>query len=339
MAKNKNKKKEVVKVVVSQPQKKKNRNKKAKSKTRMNPAMAVNAAVRGGNTRRRETNNMMFSMCNPWSAQAEGCKYPDGMTSHSIALQNRVVSTMGTLAAASAGAAFYGPKFPYNLLGVTGAATGTPALYTWASAYGQLETSSPLYTLVVTNGALYRPVCGGIVLRCLQNAMTAAGYVIITKVPSCPVVSTTWQSGQVFGDSQVYPITAGLQIPIFFKPVGTNAYSYNGQNTVNSTDCNWDGVVIEILGASGVSTTVFSVDWIVNYEVEMSSKGYSYSAFSTPAPPANPKVQSVVSKVLQTTPSIQQGDPQTIGEKMIDKAIDYAIHLGETFLADMFMAA
>jgi len=224
-----------------------------------------------------EHSDMLASMCDPWGTKALGCKYPDGYSSTSLAAQSRMLINLSTLASQTSNIYTFNPSFPYSYCGVTTISAGAG---TWGT-YAILDSTSLAYTLVASDNAQYRPVCAGLVIRSLQNAMVAQGTLIVTKVPHAPSSGGTWQQGQIVGESRVFPIVSGMEIPVFFKPVGSGAYQFVPGNSATTVNGGWDSVVLDFSACSADATVIFSIDMIVNYELELSNASYQYQQFAS----------------------------------------------------------
>lgn len=240
---------------------------------------------------------LVEGMCDPFSKPALGCQCPDGRAGESIPYQLHGLGTIGTAANANGvgvgqGLAVIASTGQIHVNSASAIAGGN---WTLGAAYTSLYTDTLFNTLVNTDNGRYRVVCGGFVLRTLQNMANAQGELILTKVPTRPPASGAWPVQAVRGASRIFPIYNGLEVVVLFQPVGDNSSNFNyypgnlGDNgTSPQLESGWDACMIEINGASAASTNIFSVEWILNVEIIPQSKDVTYQAMGREAPPANP---------------------------------------------------
>jgi hypothetical protein len=313
------------------PKKKGNKRQKKAKKAKMTSGMSMNPSKvpKPAATVPYKHMDMLNSMCSPWSPESLGCKYPDGITSTSIPVQNRALVSVATLAASSGpmNAYVFTMGLPYGYVYCAAPAT-TATTWTFAATYFENTTASLADTLVKNSGFTYRPVCGGIVIRSVQNAMTAQGTVIVSKLSIPPATGSTMAVGNILGDAKTYALTAGMEIPVLFKPSGINAYNFQPGNTSTTPISNWDCIMVEFTGCSGSSIIVASIEAIVNYEILAPSGQTQYNLISTPTPPNNPVVRNAVSHAYNKTSSI------------FDKGVEFAENklasLAEEALSDIW---
>jgi hypothetical protein len=198
----------------------------------------------------------LVALVDPFCQSAKGVKWPDGLGEASMTYQTRTLANMGAFANGTALAYFTADAFFNNL-----AATANP--FTMNSVWSAATTGS-----LATYAAATRTVTAGIIIRNILPALTAQGYVIVTRQSKAAVLSGTVTPGQEFGtDVQVFPICAGLEIPIVFRPLSVTARSFvvPSTNTVLLGGLSWDFIKVEIVGGAA-SVTNLVVECVNNLE-------------------------------------------------------------------------
>lgn len=263
----------------------------------------------------RESSHL--AMCNPFSHKTIGCKYPDGGASLSLPVQVRGLYAEG-VTAAGVNCFAISPQYGYNVLG----ATITSTTWTFAASASQVFNNT-LMTTLAGAGAQFRPVCAGIVIRSTQSAMNAQGTIILTKVGSGVAPGSTWAQGQLQAEAATYPITAGMQICVLFKPVGPMAYDYHGMNSVNFEAFDWDQVVIELIGCVA-SSTPLEIEFICNYEVQVNASTMGYGQLARPTND-NPVARAVTKSTWSKIGSFIEGGVEYATKKIMDVAAATAV--------------
>lgn len=313
----KNKKKAVSQtVIVVGGQKTKPKKKKGKKK---NQALAVERGMRGNQSglqsmqriqsmQKKATKGTfahLFDMLLPGSA---GCKFPDGTGNGTLSIPNRALYTF-TSGSGGNSVLSITAGYPYNVLGVGSFSNPN---YTMQASAGEVFNQALLTTLITTGNSTYRPVCGGMIIRCVQNAMTAQGTLIVSKLPNAIPESATFTSGTILGDAATFPITAGMEVAVLFKPNGIAAYDFVAQNTAATygSGVNWDSIFIEITGCTA-SVPILEIEYLVNLEISVSNSDFGYQVLATKSP-ANPRAVDITHEVMQAVPSIIKGDGNTV---------------------------
>lgn len=309
-------------------QKKKKKAKKGKKKNAqvapMSTAMVPYRAMRGGGQFQAGSQLAVIAsnakshltMCNPFDARKSlGCRYPDGNASMSLPIQIRGIDAISTIAASANALAIYGLGYPYNR--ILGTALG--ATWTLAGTATAAIANSTLTTLIANGGTL-RPVCAGLIIRCSQSAMNASGTVVISKIPGQVVAgSTSFPHASMYGEVRAFPIYAGMEVCVLFKPEGADAFNFGPVNTAAGFENPWDYIAIEIISGSGTATAVLSVEYISNVEVCFNSDNIAYEMFSRPTV-ENPLVVSTVKKVWSSIGSVIEGGVQVASRLLMNAA-------------------
>lgn len=236
--------------------------------------------VRVGNVARnmvvKSKLEMLKTMCNPFNTASLGCKYPDGQVGYTIPIQVRGMNIPPTLAGGN-GFYCFGTGYPCNYIqAFQYTAPNYDLQVNWSATYINNTLGA-----MITNGCTLRPVCGGIVIRCIQSAMNAQGTLIVSKFPEYIAANSQYTSAGMYGEVKLYPITAGMEVCVLFKPTGVDAHKFSGLNTGTTESAyQWDYIGVEVVGASA-STSVLEFEYIVNYEVAVNAASQSYSAFAT----------------------------------------------------------
>lgn len=281
----------------------------------MVPVLArASRPIRTGNIAARpphlEMSAMVSSMCNPFSPKSLGCRIPDGNSELVIPAQIRGLTALATNANGALMSIFT-TGVPYNQL-VGTALTG--GHWTFAAAYNSAFQNSVVNSILgvpANNGSLYRPVCGGIIIRCVQSAMNASGTLVISKIPKVPNVASDLVSGNMYGDVKAVPIVAGMEVPVLFKPIGATSSQFIQQNENNQGQPNyWDAISVEVIGGT-VGAAVLEIEYVVNVElVPMAGQmAYQWLALKSDT---NPIVVAATKKVW------------SLADSIFTKGVDYA---------------
>jgi hypothetical protein len=240
---------------------------------------------------------MLKAMCNPFMNGANQCKFPDGTTTNSLSLQVRGLITM---VSGSNGNSIVQltTDYPYQYNNTN---TVTAGVYTLSAANSKQATNTILDTLL-TSGSQFRVSCGGIIIRPIQNAMTAQGTYIVTELPIPLSGSATWNSGTLYGEAKATSIFPGNETTFIFKPQGTLARSYHLENATGTFTSSWSAVLIEITGAVA-SVPVLEIEYVLNVEIEVDNN-QSYQSLAPRSPQLDNGALEIISRVQQNVGSI-----------------------------------
>jgi gamma-glutamylcyclotransferase (GGCT)/AIG2-like uncharacterized protein YtfP len=258
--------------------------------------------------------NMIKQMCNPFSSGANQCKYPDGTTTNSLSIQVRGLYSVLSNATGYQLTQFT-TDYPYQYNGQNALASN---VYTLGSAQAETFTNTILDTLAAS-GSKFRTTCAGIIIRPIQNAMTAQGSIIITELPVPLPPSSVWTSGTLYGDAKSTTIFPGNESVFIFKPQGVTARQYHAENTSTTTVSSWSGVLIEIIGAVD-AVAVLEVEYVMNVEIEVGNN-QAYQSLAPKSPAMNTTQMQVISKVQQSTGTIFIDKATKVAEKLASQGM------------------
>jgi len=175
----------------------------------------------------------------------------------------------------------------------------------WAGGnYTMLASYTPIPGLnsIASYAKEYRIVTAGLIIRNVSPALSASGYIIINRLPTMPAVSSVNAQGNVYGvQSSTFPITAGMEIPVVFRPQGMEARSFDPLQTTNTAFPNegWDTISIEMVGGP-TSGAVLDIEFIYNVEFNLTVANQGLQQFLPTTAPSSPAMQQI-SNVVSTS--------------------------------------
>lgn len=273
-----------------------NKNKKKSPKSRAKPtartrsgladAVTIPRQVRPAAPRPKHGKTAMVeavcAITDPFCPRAKNAKWPDGMGGNTLTMQSRIHRNIGTLA--NGGRLCYaGASLPFSFLQSTSTSAGN---YTMTNLYEDMTVGSNFSSYVDT----YRVVTWGVIIRNVLPALTASGYVTISRMTVMPPESSVIAEGQVVGGQvETHPLCAGSEIYIIGKPQGTGARAFNTKNTTTTTDVGWEVLKIEISGGPTSAGSVIDLEFVYNVEFTLPLAQSALHGFTTPVAPVAPK--------------------------------------------------
>lgn len=318
---------------------KKNGNKKAKGKGKglqrssaksvitpgTNMPRVVVPAPRGPSRQKASAHSMKEAVCaitDPFCPKAKNAKWPDGQGGGTLTMQIRshVVMNTGLGSTTNQGMSLATGSLPYGLL-----ATGNVTGGNWVCSATLTNTTAG--SNFSTYCQRYRIVSWGIIVRNLLPALTASGYVTITRQTTMPLVSDNQIPVGSLNGSQVetHPICAGMEIYIIGKPQGNTARQFVSETTNVSTNTGWDTIKIEVTGAG--SDKAIDIEYVYNVEFEIEVSNFGLSAFVTPVVPVAPKAIEAANLVSTRA--------NTIMATSVDKVASFIGSHAETAIDDV----
>jgi len=323
--------------------KKKNANKGKSSKKKKTQVAVLPASVRMqtsiNNGPQRVPSGMVETVCSivdPFCTKARGAKWFDGMGESTIPFQVR-----GHISgvAVTGGGAIYGftPGVSTTYFYQASLIGGT---YTWGAAYG----GAPGVGFIVTNCSAYRVVTAGLIIRNVLPALTAGGYIIVTRVPKLALLGATQAAGNVYAvEVATHPIVSGMEIPVLFRPLGSSSRSFTAFEPLNTTypGGQFDAIQIEMVGAPVGVCLDFEI--VYNIECLVNEVNASLLQLVPVTAPSNPLVVSMANQASAALSDLTYTSVKAIGSsalKWIGSRLMSAMHPGPKLLgAGMYSAA
>lgn len=242
------------------------------------------------------------SITDPFCVHARGAPYPDGQGAGCFPFSIRYHYDVGTFA--NGGNLIYS-NFACGPNGIIGAASYAASLYTLAGVYGPNATSSVWGSVQAS-----RLVSGGLIIRSILPAMTAQGFLIVSRLPTMPAFSATENSGIVIGSEvQTHALCAGMELYVRFKPLGNESRLFSPNGTLNL----WDTIKVEIVGAPASASNVIDIEFVFNCEMQLgdqpsgSSSTNWITSIARPNPVSQPGVIQASQRVDSSAPGMFSG--------------------------------
>lgn len=228
----------------------------------------------------------------PFCYHAKGASWPDGTGQAAMPAYVRGHTPL-TPTAAGGILSFYTPAISYCSLDTVAAG----ANFTTGTTYG----ATPGGGVVNTYAQSYRVVSAGIVIRNVAPALTTQGYVIVNRLAEFPNGALAITAGNVYGsDTRTYPMKAGLEIPIIFRPLGSSSRAFKAINSTNTVkpDADYDIISVELVGgpASGVA---LDIEWFICCEFTLTQVYNNLNQFIPTSAPSHPLFRTVADKVSE----------------------------------------
>jgi hypothetical protein len=319
-----NKNNKIITVIKTVKNKNKNNNNKSyKNTTQKNLLTVLPRAPRTEKVRFVNTDITTHNVCalvDPFCIHAKGARWPDGNSNGTLTIQTRNMTFYNTFADGSF-ITYYSPRLNFDQIGASSVTAGT------FNVSGAFVGNG--FTNILTYSKEYRVVTAGLIIRCTMPNATAVGTLIITRVNAFPLLSGTVISGNLLGsDVTCYTLTPGLEIPIIFRPNGTDARSFKLNDTnfsTNAIELGWEVIKIEVLGAPA-SAGIISIEKVYNFEISVVSAYNDVSQFITKNEIANVPLQQISDIVAnQATNAVAESL-----SSFTDKVVRYAtVHVNK----------
>jgi hypothetical protein len=212
--------------------------------------------------------------------------------------------------------AFFLGSLPFNVIQATSFSAGS---FTLQASYSESSQTAAWATYLGS----YRITTAGIIVRNVLPALTASGYMIISKLTSPPTGGATIPSGDVYGNEvETHPLYAGQEVCVMFKPVGSIARTFDGPNTSSTTNAGWDNIKIEIVGGPNTTATL-DVEYLYNVEFQLNYTNEGLHQFiANPNAPAASHAIEASNNVISKMGSIVKGGVEDVGSKVLTKVKD-----------------
>jgi hypothetical protein len=260
----------------------------------------------------RGVHEKVCAITDPFCANARGARYPDGAGGNTLTFQVRAHVSLATLSVGGTVAYFLG-SLPYSYIQAASYSAGN---YTLNTTYTQTTQAQTWAAYLGT----YRLTTAGIIIRNVLPALTAQGYIIVSKETTPPPVSSVIAAGDVYGNEvETRPLFAGQEVSVMFKPVGSIARTFSGGNSSTTTNTGWDNIKIEVSGGPA-STTVLDVEILYNveFQLNLSNEGLHQFIANQNAAPAQHAIEAS-NNVISKMGSIVTGGVEDVGAKVLDK--------------------
>lgn len=278
--------------------KKKKANVKAKKSKPINQGVKISSVVRNPQKVANNTSGSMRAACSrlcaitdPFCSQAKNAKWPDGLGGQTLTMQTRRHIALPTFTSGG-NVAYFGGSLPFAGLV---AATYAAGIYTLNGTQHNVTLGSNFSTYA----AQYRIVTSGIIIRNMLPALSASGYVMVSRLTVFPAVNSAVTEGIVEGtDIQTFPISSGMELALALKPVGMMSRSFANENTNTTSSSGWDVIKIELVGCPASVTNAIDIEVVNNVEftIELSQSGL-HSLVTTSAPHA-PHLTTASSRLM-----------------------------------------
>lgn len=252
------------------------------------------------------------AITDPFCPRAKNAKWPDGMGGNTMTMQiryHRIVNSFGyggTLSYCSA-------QLPYAYLPY---GTYASPNFTMNTAYDNVTAGTNFTTYADT----YRVVTWGVIIRNLQPALSASGYVTISRITTMPAEGTVIPAGQVNGAQvETHPIFAGQEVHIIGKTQGTSSRVFTPQNTTTTTTTGWEIIKIETSGVP-LNSPILDIEFVYNVEFTLPESQTALHQFVQPVVPAAPKAIEAANVVHSRINSVVAGGVDKVGTLVMKSA-------------------
>jgi hypothetical protein len=256
------------------------------------------------------------SITNPFCAAAKNSKWPDGLGGETMTMQIRSHLPGAPILISGEGIMFVTPSLPYGLLYASGY---TAPNFTLAATYSDVTAGSNFATYAKS----YRVVSAGIIIRNVLPALTAQGYMIVSRLTNMPVVGASFAQGTTVGsDVATHPIVAGMEVPIIFNPTGMTARGFQTQQTNVLYNTGWDCIRIELVSVpvTPSAVTVIDVEFVFNVEFTLPDGQVALHSFVQPRVPNAPHAITASGKLSGLITSTAATSVESLGKMFLDKA-------------------
>jgi hypothetical protein len=256
---------------------------------------------------------IVCAITDPFCAKAKNAKWPDGMGGETMSMQIRTHVTFGALTAFTGNVCFFTPSLPFGAL-FAGAYTTS---YNMNTTINDTQANSGFNTWAQT----YRIVSAGVIVRNLLPALTAQGYVIISRMNQNPAVAGTgFVAGGTYGsDVSTHPITAGMEIPVISQSTGMASRMFQPLNANTAFNTGWDFIRIELVGPATGAATV-DLEFVYNVEFTLPSAMANLHGFVVPTIPNAPHAITASGKLSSLVTSTAATSVESLSKMFLSKA-------------------
>lgn len=236
---------------------------------------------------------MVCAITDPFCSHAKSAKWPDGNGASTLTAQVRghqVITTFSN----GGNVTFFSPSMRNGQLGSGAFSTNYTLNSTLSPTPGELGVQAYLST--------YRVVTCGMIIRNIAPALTASGYIIVNRISELPAMGATIVPGNTYATvSTTHAITAGMEIPVIFRPVGASARVFATPSANNGIfgDAGFDVISVEIVGAPA-TTNVLDIEFVMNIEFTLPITQNALTQFMPTTAPISPNTITVANKIQQS---------------------------------------
>jgi len=288
----------------------------------------LNSSNRASNRPSHSLKEAICAITDPFCPLARGAKWPDGNGGETLTMQLRSHLTVPTLSSGG-NISILSCNLPYALNAAGSYATGS---YTLGAAY--LDATGGTGTNFTTYANEYRITTAGVIIRSTLPALTAQGYIILSRMTQMIAPSTVVPAGLTTGtDVVTHPLRAGLEVPFTFRTVGSDAHMFYAQNTTTTTIANWDALKIEIVGAPASTTAVVDIEVVYNIEFTLPATQQGLSQFIRPDVPFNPQLTAASTRLANAAAGPVYDSVEKLSEKFMAMASEAIVKGAVSFMA------
>lgn len=274
-----------------------NKKRARKSKAKAPPALPLVPAVRKPtgnpninlNKKPGGAVQKICSLTDPFCEHAKGAKWPDGNGASTMVAQVRGHISVPTSANGRA-LVHVSPEFAYSFT----SATDTGANFTISATTFATPGNAPLSTYLNE----YRIVSAGLVIRNMPTAFTTQGFIQVTRMARFPVLGSTVGYSESYGVcTSSHSLTAGMEVPVVFRPIGVESRSLVAPSASNTVIPNfWDTIKIEIIGGPLSYTYCLDLELILNLEFTLNFNYVTLQSYAPVTAPSSPALTQLANR-------------------------------------------
>lgn len=275
---------------------------------------------------RKTLHEKVCAITDPFCVNARMSKWPDGQNGASLAYQIRGHASISNFVASAGSLTYISGSLPYSYL----------TAFSYAASAYTMQVNyfpSPGSSSFVSYAGLYRITSWGVVIRNLLPALTAQGYLTISKQGIMPSPNSVIFSGGVDGSEvETHPLSAGFEVAVIGKSTGTDSRAYQAQDSVTTKKLGWDIIKIEVSGSVPTVTPAIDIEFFYNVEFSLNAGNLGLHQFIPPAPLQSVKLAEAANASISKLGSIATGGVEAVGAKVLSKVASAV----EDFAADAF---
>lgn len=257
--------------------------------------------------------NLVERICglvDPFCPKAKGAKWEDGYGESTMCAQLRGHTTYSSLSNGG-NLIYYQAAMSFPIMTMSSVTAG---VYTSSSSY----TPLPGYLAAASYMAAYRIVTAGLIIRNVCPALTAGGFIVITRQAVMASGVTAYSAGNVYGvETATHSICAGMEVPVIFRELGTSSRSFQAANTSGTAPPGgWDVITIEIVGAPA-STVMLDIENVYNIEFTLTPANVGLQQFLPVSAPSNPVVSNLANHASQELSTLMWTGVERLGKAAI----------------------
>jgi hypothetical protein len=252
------------------------------------------------------THKRICSLVDPFCKDALGGQWPDGNGSSTLTYRSHSLTPYSTFANGGT-VVFTSPLLAYDTL---------PASSYIAPTYFCATYTGPGNAAVNPYVREYRFVTSGIIIRNILPALTATGTIIVTRMNAFPIAGQPIAEGNLVGPSVTcYPIVAGMEIPLIFRPMGMAARDFalnNGTDQTGPFNLTWEVIKVEVVGAPA-STPTITIEKIHNIEMSIVFTQAGLAQFTNNNQIISQPLQTIANKITNSLGDVAYSSLKSFG--------------------------